>query len=146
MPSTLSSQLDLFNESESTNSDEVQMQVWGLLSAFYPEGGPVERRRESRHPFPRLIHLTPVGKDGMTPEGTTTVVVGKDISEHGLGFYHLKPLPYRRMIASVEAPNGQWLGFLIDISWCRFTHQGWYESGGRLLRTVLSPIESAPRS
>jgi hypothetical protein len=145
MSSSFPTQLGLMNETDNIATDDVQSQVWGLLSAFYPENGPVERRSETRHPFPRLVHLTPVGKDGITPEGETVVVVGKDISEHGMGFYHPKPLPYRRMIASVEAPNGQWLGFLIDLSWCRFTHQGWYESGGRLLRAVLSPIEPRPR-
>jgi hypothetical protein len=27
----------------------------------------------------------------------------------------------------------------IDISWCRFTKPGWYESGGRLIRAVSDP-------
>jgi hypothetical protein len=87
-----------------------------------------------------LIHLTPVGDDGCTPCGDSIVVVGKHLSERGLGFYHPQPLPYRRMIASLEAGNGQWTGFLIDLNWCRFTRQGWYESGGKFLEAVLSPI------
>ena len=62
-------------------------------------------------------------------------------SEHGMGFYHPKPLPYRRMIASVES-GGRWIGFLVDLKWCRFTQQGWYESGGRYLQSVLSPKET----
>ena len=69
------------------------------------------------------------------------MVVGKDISEHGLGFYHQAPLPHRRMIASLESSHGRWHGFLIDLNWCRFTKGGWYESGGRLLKAVLSPME-----
>ena len=40
------------------------------------------------------------------------------------------------MIASLETPGGDWIGFLIDISWCRFTQHGWYDSGGRLLQVV----------
>jgi hypothetical protein len=144
MRMTPSPLLSLSGEPNGTVDDEIQAQVLGLLSGFYPQDGPVERRREHRHPFPRLVHLTPVGADGVSPEGETVVVVGKDISEHGLGFYHLKPLPYRRMIASIQAPNEQWIGFLIDLSWCRFTRQGWYESGGRFLQSVLSPIEDKP--
>jgi hypothetical protein len=89
-----------------------------------------------------LIHLTPVGDDGMTPEGETVVVIGKHLSERGFGFFHQMPLPHRRMIASLESSKGQWFGFLIDLNWCRFVKGGWYESGGRFLQAVLSPMES----
>jgi hypothetical protein len=122
--------------------DDIRSQVWGLLTMLYPRHDLAERRRDSRYPFPYLIHLTPVAEDGLTPQGETVVVVGKHISEHGLGFYHPKPLPHRRMVASLESPRGHWLGFLVDLSWCRFTKQGWYESGGRFLQSVSSPMSS----
>ena len=123
--------------------EDVRAQVMALLGTLYPKHELLERRRENRYPFPYLVHLTPVGADGATPEGETMVVVGKHLSERGLGFYHPKPLPYRRVIASLETPDGHWVGFLIDLNWCRFTRQGWYESGGRLLEAVLSPLEDA---
>ena len=134
-------QMDLLGQRQSGMNDEIRTQVWGMLTTLYPRNDLIERRRDNRYPFPCLIHLTPVGDDGVTPEGTTIVVVGKHLSENGLGFFHQFPLPQRRMIASVECKNGHWLGFLMDISWCRFTRGGWYESGGRLLQTVLSPME-----
>ena len=134
-------QLDLLGQRQSGIDDEIRTQVWGVLTTLYPRNDLVERRRDNRYPFPCLIHLTPVGDDGVTPEGKSIVVVGKHLSEHGLGFYHQFPLPQRRMVASVEDKQGHWLGFLIDISWCRFTCGGWYESGGRFLQTVLSPLE-----
>lgn len=111
-------------------------QVVGLLKAMYPENALPERRRENRYPFPYLVHLTPVDENGEASSNETIVVVGKHISERGLGFFHPAPLAYRNMIASVEGADGQWLGFLIDLSWCRFTKQGWYESGGRFLRAI----------
>jgi len=123
--------------------DEVRTQVWALLAMLYPQQQIAERRGENRYPFPYLVHLTPVAEDGRTPCGETVVVVGKHLSERGLGFYHPKPLPHRRMIASLETPEGQRIGFLIDLNWCRFTRQGWYESGGRFLESVLSPIASS---
>lgn len=137
---TLQPQLDLLPEPTAVPSDEVRTQVWALLATLYPKHETNERRRDIRYPFPYLVHLTPVGDDGATPEGEPIVVVGKHLSERGLGFYHPKPLPYRRMIASLQAVSGQWVGFLIDLNWCRFTKQGWYESGGRFLEPVLSPI------
>ena len=121
--------------------EDVRAQVNGLLVTLFPPGQLAERRREQRYPFPYLIRLTPVAEDGVTPLGEAIVVVGKHLSERGLGFYHPKPLAHRRMIASVEAAGGSWIGFLIDLNWCRFTRQGWYESGGRFRQAVPSPVE-----
>ena len=48
------------------------------------------------------VSMTPVGADGHTPEGEPVVAAGKHLSERGLGFFHQSPLPYRRMIVSLE--------------------------------------------
>jgi hypothetical protein len=130
-------QIDLLGEMD----NEIRVQVWGLLTKLYPRNDLHERRRDNRYPFPCLIHLTPVGDDGVTPDGETVVVVGKQLSERGFSFYHQAPLSHRRMIASLENNRGNWLGFLIDLNWCRFSRGGWYESGGRFIQTVLSPIQ-----
>ena len=123
--------------------EEVRAQVWGVLTTLYPRNRTGERRNDNRYPFPYLVHLTPVDEDGVSLCGETLVVVGKHLSEHGLGFYHPQPIPHRRMIVSLEAGNGQWVGFLVDLNWCRFTGAGWYESGGRFLQAVLPPVESS---
>lgn len=136
-------QLDVLPEGGSLLDDDVRAQVWGLLATLYPKDEISERRQGNRYPFPYLIHLTPVAEGGVTPEGDTLVVVGKHLSERGLGFYHPKPISHRRMVVSLEADNGQWLGFLIDLNWCRFTRHGWYESGGQFIQTVLAPIGPA---
>jgi len=123
-------------ESEAFGEDDVRNQVWGLLGALYPCGDLVERRGEQRYPYPYLVHLTPVAADGVTAVGESLVVVGKHLSERGLGFYHPRPIACRRAIACLGTTSGARLGFLIDLNWCRFTRQGWYESGGRFLRAV----------
>jgi hypothetical protein len=120
-------------------ADEIRTQVWGLLSTLYPKVSVVERRRETRYPFPFLIHLSPAD-DPDAQRGEGIVVVGKHVSERGLGFFHPMPLPYRRVIASLERPHDGWYAFLLDLRWCRFTRQGWYESGGRFLEVVTSPL------
>jgi len=134
--------LDLLSSGNASLLDEVRLQVWGLLSTLYPQQDFMERRQETRYPFPYLVHITPVDADGAPVASSTLVVVGKHLSEQGLGFYHPKPLPFRRVIASLEN-NGHWVGFLVDLKWCRFTRQGWYESGGRILETVRSPMDLA---
>ena len=134
-------QLDFLDRQDTRIDDEVKVQVLSLLTVLYPRNDLIERRRDARYPFPCLVHLTPVADDGFTPLDETVVVVGRHLSEHGLGFYHQIPLPHRRMIASLEVGKGRWFGFLIDLSWCRFTKDGWYESGGRFLQAVNSPME-----
>jgi hypothetical protein len=124
------------DKSPVSGEEKVRQQVWGLLAGFHSGSAWTERRSVQRFPLARLIRLTPVGPDGVTPLSGSLVVVGKDVSERGLGFFHLEPLPHRRMIASLETHNGDWIGFLLDISWCRFTHHGWYDSGGRFLQVV----------
>lgn len=109
-----------------------------LLSRLYPQGHIPERRREARFPFPYLVRLTPVHMDGRTPIGPTVVVVGKHISEHGLGFYHPAPLPYRRVQAEIlnGMEDGGSLCVLMDLTWCRFNREGWYDGGGRFLEML----------
>ncbi|MCH8922139.1 MAG: hypothetical protein IIA67_03190 [Planctomycetes bacterium] len=125
-----------------TTDETIRSQVYGLLGIRPHHGPGNERRTDCRYPYPKLVHLTPVGVDGCTPEGEPVVATGKHLSERGLGFFHQGPLPYRRMIVSLETDEGGWVGFLIDLTWCRFTKHGWYESGGRLMQVVDSPLSA----
>jgi hypothetical protein len=127
------------------SDDVVHRQVWGVLTATYPQGRVAERRMDQRYPYPHLLYLTSVAADGISPEGESVVVVGKALSERGLGFFYQQPLAHRRMIASLETFEMRWAGFLIDITWCRFTQYGWYESGGRFIQAVPSPIAQRGR-
>jgi hypothetical protein len=141
-PRSLMPQLDLLRQPNNEEDEDIRAQVWGLLTMLYPRMEVVERRTDNRYPFPYLAHLTPVAADGITPEGESVVVVGKHLSERGFGFYHRAPIPHRRMILSLEGRDNHWVAFLIDLKWCRFTKGGWYESGGRLLQSVTSPMQS----
>ena len=96
---------------EAYGEDDVRNQVWGLLAALYPRGDLAERRGEQRYPYPYLVQLTPVAADGVTPVGESLVVVGKHLSERGLGFYHPRPIAYRRVIAFLETTSGAAAGF-----------------------------------
>lgn len=118
----------------------VRQQVWSLLSGLYPVKNRVERRAEQRFPYPYLVRLTPLSPDGLNCLGEPLTVAGKHLSERGLGFYHQQPLPYRRMMASLRGLAQDQVHFLIDVTWCRFTGDGWYDSGGRFLRTLPGPI------
>jgi hypothetical protein len=127
---------------QSTLGKDPSSQVQALLSALQPACR-MERRTEQRFPFPYLIRLTPVGVDNALLD-EQVVVVGKHLSHHGLGFYHQHPIAHRRMIATIELPTGRQIGFLLDLTWCRFTKQGWYESGGRLLQSIAVEDRDLP--
>ena len=128
-----------FEADSSAFDATVHSRISDLLTAFQPRPAQLERRSDQRFPFPYLVHLTPVDENDAPILGQTIVVVGKHVSERGLGFYHTKPLPYRRMIVSFDAGRGARISFLIDLTWCRFTKHGWYESGGRFLQSVHTP-------
>jgi len=119
---------------------DVRSQVLSLFATLYPQGGLVERRGEQRCPFPYLVSLTPVDEDDEPIDAEPVVVAGKHLSERGLSFYHIKPLPHRRMIATLGTGKGGEQAFIIDLNWCRFTQKGWYESGGRFIQSVPVPL------
>lgn len=92
-----------------------------------------DRRGNRRTAIPFLFELSPF--PGEVPEelAHSFVVVGKDVSERGIGFYHERPIPYRRGVLTVDLPCDGPVQLEVDLLWCRFTSLGWYESGGRLL-------------
>jgi hypothetical protein len=124
--------------SHSTADREIRDCVRNLLASHFGRPYSTDRRRERRFPFPHLVHLTPLADDGRSPAGSALTAVGRELSEGGFGFFHPSPLPYRQMIASLEAADRRWFSFVIDLTWCRFMRYGWYESGGRFLRTIAA--------
>lgn len=119
--------------------DQVKREVRQLLGRLFPGGVPRERRHDGRYPFPFLVKLTPVDDRTLQPVAEPIVVVGKDLSDRGLGFFHPHPIPHRRAIVTLEDSSRRGVSLLIDLSWCRFTRHGWYDSGGRFLQ-IVSPL------
>lgn len=101
-----------------------------------------ERRHDERIPIPVLFRLVPLDSNRQPLEDQSVTIVGKNISRRGLSFYHEQPLPYRRARVELAHPAGAEFAAEIDITWCRFTRPGWYESGGRLIRAVTPRSES----
>jgi hypothetical protein len=139
-------QLRQINSPSGIADREISDCVRSLLASHFGRTYVTDRRRERRFPFPHLVHLTPLADDGRTPGGPVIVAVGRELSEGGFGFFHPSPLPYRQMIASLEAVDRRWFSFVIDLTWCRFMRHGWYESGGRFLRTITIAPPSVART
>jgi hypothetical protein len=122
-----------------TNRATLTIQIEALLSRLYPVLER-ERRRDDRVAIPVLFRLTPLDADRQLLDQESSIVVGKNISRRGVSFYHEKPITHRRALVELADPNVGGFVAEIDITWCRFTKPGWYESGGRMIRA------SAPRT
>ena len=111
-------------------------QIEALLSRLNPSVSP-ERRRDERFAIPVLFRLTPLDADRQPIESEALIVVGKNISRRGFSFYHERPIAHRRAHIALAQPGLGSFSAEIDVSWCRFRRPGWYESGGRLVRSIL---------
>src|SRR5262249_20293579 len=80
--------------------------------------------------------LTPFEIGGRPLTQEATIVVGKNISRRGLCFFHEHPISHRRATIELVQPGLGEFAAEIDVTWCRFTKPGWYESGGRLVRSA----------
>ncbi len=129
------------------NRASLTIQIEALLSRLHPTVDR-ERRRDDRIAIPVLFRLTPYDADRQPIDDEASIVVGKNISRRGLSFYHEKPTPHRRALIELAHPGIGTFVAEIDITWCRFTKPGWYESGGRLIRSVVPrtdrPAEGEP--
>jgi len=123
-------------QSTTEQDHNLRMAVWQILAGIYPLDQ--ERRDGARFPYPRLIRLSPLPADGKVASRAPVTVVGKHLSEDGLGFFHHAPLPDRQMLAQLDLPGGGTGTFQIVLRWCRFIRDGWYESGAKLVRVVPS--------
>jgi len=112
-------------------------QVERLVTRLHPTVT-LERRRDDRVAMPVLLRLVPLDEDHQPIDDQAITVIGKNISRRGVSFYHNRPLAYRRALISVEHPTLDEFSAEIDVTWCRFTKPGWYESGGRLMAAMTA--------
>lgn len=122
------------------NDQLISQQVSRIFQLHHQWPANSDHRCDRREPFPYMIRATPLNQNGDPEIDETIVVLGKHLSERGLDFYYSTPVPFRRIITSWECRDGEWLGLLLDLRWCRSSGHGWYENGGRFLQVVDSPF------
>jgi hypothetical protein len=129
------------NIAAKTTRTTLTIQIEALLSRLYP-AVERERRHDDRIAIPVLFRLTPFDAERQPLVQEASIVVGKNISRRGVSFYHEKPITHRRGVIELADPSVGSFVAEIDITWCRFTKPGWYESGGRLIRSA-SPVNDS---
>jgi hypothetical protein len=120
----------------------LESHVEALLSGLNPSVV-LERRQNGRVAIPVLFQLTPLDDERHLLEHEAVVVLGKNISRCGISFFHELPISHRRAWIEIAQPGLAAFAAEIDVTWCRFTKPGWYESGGRLIRAVVPSGKSA---
>ncbi len=96
------------------------------------QGVTIHDRRWQRCEFTQPLVVQPLDSS-VEPEGEPWFVEGRDLSLGGLSFHHVEPLPHRLVLVTfpfVELERS----LVAELSWCRFTQEGTYCSGGRFVR------------
>lgn len=112
-----------------------------LLAAATAPPSRGEMRRERRHPYPVMLEIWPIDADGRIDFQQPVTVLGKQISQGGLGFYHHRPIPQRVMV--VRFPGTEGILHRLRLKWCRFLGEGWYDSGGKFDGVLVASDPSA---
>ena len=124
---------------DETPNEQIERHVKLALACSQPTRKVMERRRETRHPYPYPVYLTPFDDARVPLVERTLVVVGKHLCDHGVDFYHREPIPFREVICSLAVGNNRWMSLLLELTWCRFSKHGWYDNGGKFLQVIATP-------
>ena len=103
--------------------------------SWYQWGGLLNDRRAHRVAFPETLLVVGLATDSATgqfvPVAEPIIAQGRDISVDGISFQHADPLPHRYVAVSFRSPFGTET-LVARLSWCRFTREEHYVSGGCL--------------
>ena len=134
----VSTMLPSVSASSSKTLDEVLSTVGETDSprlSWHQWGGLLNDRRAHRVAFPEMLLVVGLTADSATgqliPATGPIIAHGRDISVDGISFQHANPLPHRYVAVSFRTPFGSET-LVARLSWCRFTRENRYVSGGRL--------------
>jgi hypothetical protein len=94
-------------------------------------------RWQRRYPYYCPVVITT--GDG---RGARLSAISRDISSAGIGLLHNMPLEPGRVRLSLPSMLGRQLEMDAEIRWCMPSSEGWFLSGGALMRTSVSQAAS----
>lgn len=110
--------------------------------ASWQRGRAVDGRRWHRAVYGQPIAITPLDEAAERPIGPARVAHGRDISPGGIAFLHREVLPFRHVAVTFLDGTALLQSVAVRLTWCRFSSDGVYKSGGKFLR--LLPEGLAP--
>lgn len=120
-------------ESVLSSLRELETLVEGLLASWVGNAA-LPRRRFHRVAYRRPVAITPLCDETLQAAGETRRVETRDLSRAGLSFRHCHPLDSRLVAVTFPRNTAPPETIVLRLTWCRFTRNGVYYSGGRFLR------------
>lgn len=114
-----------------------------LVASWHHSSQLVHSRRWHRVTYRKPVIITAMDDAGGCEFQTSRIANGRDVSLGGIAFEHFKPLPFRFMVVSLVKDGLVGESAVVRLTWCRFTREGKYCSGGYFLRTITAPIAGA---
>lgn len=87
-----------------------------------------ERRAHARHPFFRLVSISPNGDPSQRFSAFT-----RELSFSGVGLLHCMPVESGEVLVTIPSKQGNSVQLRTRILWCRSCGEGWYLSGGQFI-------------
>ena len=115
---------------------EIDSLVHSVMATWNASGPLLQKRRWHRILFEKPIVLTPLDEHSGEWDGQPMVAKGHDISLGGISFSHASPLPFRLVAVTLVRADGRPESVVTRLTWCRFTREGIYRSGGQFLRKI----------
>jgi hypothetical protein len=114
-----------------TNRSELRNRLTTVVALLRPKASASPACQPLSIP-PVQARITMLDRFG-TPGPTHTVRI-KKFDRHGITFSHRRPLHDRRVLVSIESPTVGRFVAEVDLSWCQFSCQDNYTSGGRFVQ------------
>ena len=121
---------------------ELQSLVGEVVASWHTSGPLLQQRYRHRVPLRRQLIIIPLDEQLETPCGSPLRVEGRDISLAGISFAHSLPLPHRKVALMLPHLHETAPSIVTQLTWCRFSRDGRYQSGGGFLGTLRASIES----
>ena len=115
---------------------ELQRMARSVAASWHASPPILQARHWHRVKYGHPVLLRPL--DAPPVDGRSLLVSGRDISLGGFSFAHADPLACRRAAVTFLLDGKSRLPIEIRLTWCRFTREGIYQSGG----TFVRPLET----
>ena len=113
---------------------ELQRMTRGVAASWHASPPILQGRHWHRVRYAHPVLLRPL--DAHSVETRPLLVSGRDISLGGFSFVHADPLACRRAALTFLLDSKNRLPIEIRLTWCRFTREGIYQSGGTFVRPL----------
>lgn len=116
--------------------DGIEELIGSVVASWGGSARLLSQRQSQRLPYRKSILVTPLDERTEYPIGKPWTVACRDISFGGISFSHGSPLPHRKVAITFLELSDDAPPIVTRLSWCRFTKEGLYHSGGKFLRTL----------